>query len=756
MQRPWLLPALPNALGALCEQLDQREYSPSAIVAILRCEPSLLVQTLRLAPAAVLPGAPIDDHLSAAVAVLGRSGLELLISTTLARHLDQYLNARLLAEQKRRWRRALSSALSAKHLAASFDPAQAEIAYLCGLLREVGELSGIAPLQPVVEVIAYAKRPLAELEQALPLIKVVSVAGNLSLDQGNWDGAFVSKLLARHAGIEPEVFERALVAASTELAEIAARFSLGQGEGNTRGEGSEDSLLHPCLTAFLCRRLESGVRLIAPDSAQTEQSPPWGWLAQLLWARYEIAPLTIWQLAKDTRQPVLRCCFTSVGAERAALLQQLPVTTAHAPGRAWLSQGVAHLGVHVRSEASLADQQLLALLGSAGLLCLSFEAEQAGADKRDYVLMGGLPQASLGSDQDALASIVLEVAESVLSQAGADRQSVAESHQGSSEPQLSEAPSTAPQPSGASDLDRLMLRKTVHEIRTPLSVMKTYLGLLKQKMPESDSTHAELGILGEEIDRVNGLLSQLTDSTQAESRQWVSVNQVVTDMLALVGKQQPAAASVQIRTDLDPDLPAIFSLRDRIKQILLNLLKNALEAQPNGGAIEVITRAGGGTPAADSIRLSVRDQGPGLSDAIKARLFEPFNSSKADADAGGDANASAVSGLGSASSLGDVEGANTKASTSRGLGLYIVRAAAASLGGQIRVSSHSGKGTEFVVELPVEAGTATAGAEASAMKDVSDAQPADQPSDHRTDQTDRRPEVAKVVAWGRRALNDHD
>lgn len=750
LQRPWLLPALPNALGALCEQLERDELSPLAIVEILRCEPSLLVQTLHLAPATLPPGAPIDDYLSAAVTVLGKPGLELLISATLSRHLDQYLNVRLASEQRRHWRRAFSTALSAKHLATCFDPAQADIAYLCGLLSRVGQLCGIAPLQPVVEIMAYAQRPLAELEQALPLVKVISVAGNLSLDQNSLDGAFVSKLLARHAGLEPDVFEQALVAASTELTEIANRFSLSRGDGCHGGQGVEESALHPALIAFLSRRLESRVRQIAPSAQQSEESTPWPWLAQVLWARHEIAPLTVWRRSNDAVQPVLICCFTSVSAERRALLQRLPPTQVHAPGRALLGHEAVYLGVHARADASLADQQLLDVVGSAGLMCLSFGAEQG-----EYVLMGGLAHASVGGDQDALASEVIELAESLLptfATAQAERQAAINSDRDASEPLSPEKGSTASQQSRDPELNQLMLRKTVHEIRTPLSVMKTYLGLLKQKIPESDSVRSELAILGEEIDRVNGLLGQLTESSQEESRQWVSVNQVVTDMLALIGRQHPSAPPVQIRTDLDPDLPAIFSLRDRIKQILLNLVKNALEAQPDGGVVEVTTRAGAGAPAPDSVILTVRDQGPGLSNAIRARLFEPFNSSKSDPGAGKSASEDAASPLGSA--VGESTSISTPAA--RGLGLHIVRAAVSSLDGHIQVSSRSGEGTEFVVEFPVLTAAQGDGAKLAAPSDACAARDDDRPNEHRVGRIGRQEGAGRVVGWGRRALADND
>lgn len=701
LRRPWSLPALPEALGALCEQVETEGFSASKAAEVIRLEPSLLVQTLRSASLALPPGAPIDDHLAAAVAELGGAGVELLVRTILARHLDAYLNARASSELNRRWRRSLGTALCAKHLAARVDPALSELGYFCGLLSGLDHLSAVPALQPIVEIMAYAERPVAELEQALPLVRVISVAGNLSLDQADFDGAFVSGLLARHAGLSADALEQARAAASGELTHLCARFAPRPG----RDQGGEHSLLPASVIGFLSSRLQSAKSLMAVAVERHQASPSWPWLAQLLWARHEITPIAVWRVSQDAQPALLSCCFTNVSPERAALLQRLPASDAHAPGRAWLGHGAQCLGVHARAEATLADQQLLDLCGTAGLMCLSF-----GSAHDRHVLMGGLPHAVVGADQDALSARARELADALLASTAAPRQTppsqaasgVVRDPLAGPPRGLSEGADAAanPAPLGGpersmtsahatpdSDLDRLLLRKTVHEIRTPLSVMKTYLSLLKQKIPESDAARSELGILGEEIDRVSGLLRQLTDSTRDEPRQWVSVNQLVTDMLSLIGKQHPSAAPVQIRTDLDPDLPAIFSLRDRIKQVLLNLVKNALEAQPDGGAVEVITRAGAGAPAADSIRLTVRDRGPGLPAAIKARLFEPFNSTKADPSV--------------AATSRDAGGSDT--GVARGLGLHIVRTAVAMLGGRIQVASRSGEGTEFIVDLPVAA-----------------------------------------------------
>jgi signal transduction histidine kinase len=300
---------------------------------------------------------------------------------------------------------------------------------------------------------------------------------------------------------------------------------------------------------------------------------------------------------------------------------------------------------------------LLEVFGTASAVCLAL-----GSPEASHVLMAGLPHASIGDDHGESVAHITRLA-SPLAEGSAG-------NAGRSAPLGPDASALPP----ANELDRLLLRKTAHEIRTPLSVMKNYLGVLKLKIPEADPVSSELAILGEEIDRVTGLVRELTESAQDEPVQWVSVNAVVADMLALVGKRNPAEALIEIRTQLDSDLPMIFSRRNRVKQVVLNLLKNAFEAQPNGGAVEVITRREPDSAGQDSVRFIVRDHGPGLSEEIRARLFQPGNTSKSD--------------------------------RGHGLGLHIVRTAIASLGGRIGVSSRAGQGAEFVVELPVAASSA--------------------------------------------------
>jgi two-component system nitrogen regulation sensor histidine kinase GlnL len=109
-------------------------------------------------------------------------------------------------------------------------------------------------------------------------------------------------------------------------------------------------------------------------------------------------------------------------------------------------------------------------------------------------------------------------------------------------------------------------------------------------------------------------------------------------------------------------VPPLESEKDRLKQVFLNLLKNAAEAMPSGGELGLSTRLLPG----QRVEVAVRDQGSGIAEQVRARLFEPFVSTKAQ----------------------------------EGLGLSIVYGIVQGLGGAIRYETGA-EGTTFRVELPV-------------------------------------------------------
>jgi signal transduction histidine kinase/HD-like signal output (HDOD) protein len=219
-------------------------------------------------------------------------------------------------------------------------------------------------------------------------------------------------------------------------------------------------------------------------------------------------------------------------------------------------------------------------------------------------------------------------------------------------------------------------RKIVHEINNPLSIIKNYLKVLTLRTDEKTSGMDELRIIDEEINRVTGLIKSLTAPTEniPGHLETLDVNATITDILGLFRKSLPAGTVIRLEQDLDTRLPAIVSDRNRLKQALINLLKNAMEAIPDGGTIHVSTsmlraapRQIGSKDETGHIKISVCDNGPGIDEGMKNKLFKPNVTSKTGHD---------------------------------GLGLSIVHEAVTYLNGFLLCESITGRGTCFHIELP--------------------------------------------------------
>ena len=219
-------------------------------------------------------------------------------------------------------------------------------------------------------------------------------------------------------------------------------------------------------------------------------------------------------------------------------------------------------------------------------------------------------------------------------------------------------------------------RKVVHEVNNPLGIMKNYLKILGIKLKDQGIKLDEIGILNEEIDRVAHILGELTAVSEKKSRKRapVDINALVNDLVKLTAESLMKEQKVAVHVDLDPARPKLMSEKDCLKQILINLIKNAAEAMTKGGNLYLKTRHRSasleGSQSLGFVEVTVGDDGPGIPDEMKRRIFEPFVSSKG--------------------------------RWHSGLGLSIVLNLINRLNGSIACQSEEGKGTRFTIELPVK------------------------------------------------------
>ena len=199
-----------------------------------------------------------------------------------------------------------------------------------------------------------------------------------------------------------------------------------------------------------------------------------------------------------------------------------------------------------------------------------------------------------------------------------------------------------------------------HEIRNPLSSISLNAEELGERAPAArDLCDAIVG----EVDRLTAITEEYLRFARLPKPQMQrsDVNDVVRDLLEFV-RPELVAAGVHVEQRLSPELPRVLADVAQLRQLLLNLVRNAREAMPGGGSLRVSTRGGEG-----SVEIEVRDAGPGIDPARLQRIFDPFFTTK---------------------------------ERGTGLGLAMAQEIAQEHGGQLTCDSTPGSGTTFTLRLP--------------------------------------------------------
>jgi two-component system sensor histidine kinase TtrS len=174
-----------------------------------------------------------------------------------------------------------------------------------------------------------------------------------------------------------------------------------------------------------------------------------------------------------------------------------------------------------------------------------------------------------------------------------------------------------------------------HELNQPLATIGNYARSLTRRMwagKLSDEAVAQAAHeIAEQAERAAGILDGIRDFARkrASRREECDTRKLVSEIVTLFRGMLPRAPEIHVKDRLPAEHRTIHVDRLQIQQVLLNLLKNAYDAHcaigRAGQPIDILL-----APAAERTRITVRDHGPGLTDADRARLFEPFFTTKPD------------------------------------------------------------------------------------------------------------------------------
>ncbi|GAW31091.1 sensor histidine kinase [Carboxydocella sp. JDF658] len=203
-----------------------------------------------------------------------------------------------------------------------------------------------------------------------------------------------------------------------------------------------------------------------------------------------------------------------------------------------------------------------------------------------------------------------------------------------------------------------------HEIRNPLGIMKTTLQVMREEFADQRELQEYLQVLQEQVERQNKTVQEFLAYARPVPPviQPLNVNTVIDSVLYLAGpyiqRQQ-----VMVKTALEPELPRVAGDGEKLKQVFLNLVLNAVEAMPDGGELNISSYQ-----EENWVIVQFADTGPGIAEEDLTRVFEPFYTTKP----GG-----------------------------MGLGLALAYKMIEQQRGLIEVKSSRGAGTIFRVKLPL-------------------------------------------------------
>ncbi len=216
-----------------------------------------------------------------------------------------------------------------------------------------------------------------------------------------------------------------------------------------------------------------------------------------------------------------------------------------------------------------------------------------------------------------------------------------------------------------------MVGRIAHEIRNPLGSVELFASMLKRDLGDQPERRAYAEHICMSVRAMDRLLSNLLVYTRPAqpNADWHGTEALVLDALTLAA-HAIAHAPIEIPLRLDPEVPQLWCDANQMKQVLLNLILNAIQAMPDGGTLMISAsyerdqKAGPAT-----VRLAVSDTGLGIDPAHRSRLFDPFFTTKEEGT---------------------------------GLGLAIADSIVEAHGGRLEVESPQEQGTTFTILLPAE------------------------------------------------------
>ncbi len=712
IQKSGNLPTLPAILLKLLAACDNNETPLSEIADIINKDPVLSFKVLQMVNSAYYGFRYTFQGIEQAVVYLGSNTIK-NIAVTMSVH--------QVFEQKRFktvrqfnpsvfWYQSLMCATFAKKIAQKIGFSNIDEAYLSGLLHDIGRLILIATFPKehasilaategrqdnllaetelfgvnhcetgawlvqkwrlnsmMADAVRYHHEPLEQIKEAFPLVKIIYLSNLLT--ENNNDIGKRGSICEELVGLSHTDLEELVEGTEEEVEQIAVNLEIKiqkpfevNNQDNEFNLPPDKPLLaeendehEEALQEALSTRIKSVSLLSSFLESLVQAGDVEGIIAaceQAMSVLFNIEKMLFFLTDKD--DILLRGC-TSPMSGLHQMSKGLTFTLPRSSSlivKSYLDMSTAYLTDYQSSTENLADKQILTALNCSTVLLVPFVADKKPAG----VIILGLPQ-----KVHSLSSGDLKLVQLIAQQVGLCLQLEKMKEQKAAELNAERMAAIS-----------MTAKKVAHEINNPLGIISNYIASMKLRLSEDGKIQNELTIIDEEIHRISSMIGQIDLFSQepASHFELTDVNETILNIIQLVRSAHFTRSGIVFSFVPDDMLPHIVTSKDAIKQIMINLLKNAAEAMNKEGQITVKTRQ----PEEDivvgkpGIEIVITDTGPGLPESVIASLYTPF--------------------------------VTTKQSGHSGLGLSIVHKTVKDLGGRISYTSSATEGTSFSIFLP--------------------------------------------------------
>ncbi len=217
--------------------------------------------------------------------------------------------------------------------------------------------------------------------------------------------------------------------------------------------------------------------------------------------------------------------------------------------------------------------------------------------------------------------------------------------------------------------------RLAHEIKNPMTAIGTFIQMLPQKFNDKEFREDFYKIAMEETNRVNNLITELLDLVKTKEPHF-ELNDLhgLIDKMILLVSPESNAKKIEVIRQFDSDIGQVWMDSEKMKQVILNLLSNAVEFTPEKGRIEILTRECTRRGKPKSIRIEIKDNGIGIPESMIDKIFEPYFTTKH----------------------------KSNMHNGTGLGLFIAHQNIQDHKGTIEVKSEVNEGATFIMNIPTD------------------------------------------------------